>query len=120
MDLFKSRTTQIELQVEAEAKVETLWPVFQNLIEKIKPSLIVLEEIFRILFVEKKSLVQKLIDLAKILIAFKIELKTQIINKSRQTLFEIMSHYQHKKLRWVRVLHYSNDGLHQLTQVILV
>ncbi len=120
MDLF-TRTTQIELLVDAEAKVETLWPLFQNLIEKVRPSLLLVEELFKTLFVEKRSLLQKLVELSKILIAFKIELKTLIIGKSKQTLFEIRSHYEHKKLSWVRVVHYSFDGLyHQLTQVILV
>jgi hypothetical protein len=71
--------------------------------------------------VEKKILLQKLVDLSKILIAFKIELKTQIIGKSKQTLCEIMSHYKDKKMRWIRVVHYSSDGLHhQLTQVLIV
>ncbi|MBN2143931.1 MAG: hypothetical protein JW774_04825 [Candidatus Aureabacteria bacterium] len=112
---------KIELEIEHEPRIIDLIRLYHQIKEQFELPLITLESIFYILFVEKYSLIQKMIEIAKLLIVSKEEeMNLKLVNKTQQTICEIVSHTNLHRLNCIRVLHYFSDHTHGLTQMIFV
>lgn len=111
---------RIVLKICHEAKIEELIRIYNIILSHIRPSIMANESIFKILFQEKRHLQSKLVDLARVLIGYNIELCSKIINTCHQTICEIVSHKAYFRQKIVRVLYYLSEGEPGLTRMIIL
>jgi hypothetical protein len=118
--LFNRKTKRLELQLSRDARVEDLVSLFNAITDVFKPSMVTLEMIFNILFLEKSGISQKAVEIARILVDHNIEVHLKMLDTAERVSCEIQSHKKACRYRLVRVLHYLSDGAPGLTRVIVV
>lgn len=118
--IFNGKKERLEMQVGKQPRVDELISVFNQITNNFKPSTYTSEKIFDILFLNRKDIFYKLIEIAKVLLPKGIELTLKIINAARKVICEIISYRNACKQKLVRVLYYLSDGVIGLTEIIPV
>ncbi len=118
--LFFFRTRSFEMQINKDARIDDLIKIFNQIIDSIKPSTIITENIFNTLFLTKMPITSKLVEVAKILIKYNIEMNLKIIDKTHDAMCEIKSHRDTCQENIIRVLHYFSDNVPAFSKIILV
>ena len=118
--LLTKQQRRLDLSISEEARVEDLVPYFEKILLAFNPSVATMEAIFDTLFHSSDSLPMRIIDVAKLLLPYRIELNTRLLGGTQEMNCEITGCYRFSSSKMVRVLHYLSDGACGLSQVIIL
>lgn len=118
--LLRRQQKYLDLSIPEHARVEDLVPYFEKILLAFDPSVATMEAIHDTLFHSTQSLPMRIMDVAKLLLPYRIELNTRLFGKTQETNCEISGCYRFSNSNMVRVLYYMSDGACGLSQVIIL